>query len=169
VKQVTAEAPPKGLVAADRASAVVFYDDFVIVQSAIGKEGTSGWTLGQDEVLSAPSDEELGGAILRSLEASYKQKKDAPLGQSEDRDSDLWRTVGARSGAAFVNSSRVVLVHQLDRRLLRPARVFFYPSRTLRNEGHSVLEGRELVSVDQSPIAIARRVREALDLCLGAG
>lgn len=156
---------PQGLVAADRASAVTFHGDFVIVQSGIGREGTSGWKMEQTEILTKPTDEELGEAVIRSLAASYKLRADAPFRPLVDRDTGLERAVGARSTKAYINASRIVFVHRRDRRLFRKERTSFYPSRTVPGEGHSVLEERELVSVDHSPVGIGRGVREALELC----
>jgi hypothetical protein len=156
---------PEGLVAADRSSTVVFHGDFVIIESGIGRVGTSGWSMRHAVILNRPTDEELGEAISNALATSYKEKHDAPLNPVSYGERDQWRRVGASSETAFINASRLVTVHQRNRRLFRASRTFFYPSRLVPREGHSTLVERELISVDTSALGIGRGVREALELC----
>jgi hypothetical protein len=152
-------------VAADRVCAVTFYGDFVIVQSGIGRKGSSGWAMEHAGTLMRPTDEELGEAVIRSLATSHKVQSNALLRPVTDSSTAFWLAVGAPSKRAFINASRMVFVNQRSRRLFRRERTFFYPSRTVPDEGHSVVEDRELVSVDQSARGMGNGVREALELC----
>jgi hypothetical protein len=158
-------ASPEGLVAADRSSTITFYGDFVIVDSGIGRDGTSGWRYGRGAILTKPTDQELGEAVIDALATSYKEKANAPLRPVSREESDEWRRVGASSATAFINDSRFVLVNQRAGRLFRAGRTFLYPSRLVPQEGYSALEDRELISIDGSALGIGRGVREALELC----
>jgi hypothetical protein len=119
-----------------------------------------------ESILRDPSDEELGKAVLEALTASTKDRADAPYRPvGEPRGREQWRRAGASSQTAYIDGSRVVMVHRRNRRLLRPPRIYFYPSSLVPREGFSIRSDRELVSVDSSLGGIGRGLREALALC----
>jgi hypothetical protein len=132
------------------------------MQPCIGREGTVGWQHGEPEVLRLPTAEDVAKALLRGLDASWKEPASAPHVVPPDHEPEIRRAVGAKSETALVNGSRLVLVTRRDRRLHRGPRLFFYPARLVPREGHAIMVEREIVSTDTQPGAVVDCLREAL-------
>jgi hypothetical protein len=147
---------------ADHLCSVTVYGEYVIVQPGIGRKGAAGWLNGEPEILDAPSRRDIGEAVLRALRASYKQDATAPVVPPTDYEPDLRRRVRASSETAFVNGSRVVLVASLRGSVLKRSHYFFFPTRLVPREGHSVLIEQQSADTDGSPEGIVGNLEDAL-------